>query len=371
MMKGTEKVKDVFESRDISNWTFGAVIVGIIILVLVIMLLLPFSINPIGRRGATIRSNSMEPVFARGDVVFLEEADTEEIEEGDVIAFGVSDADQEQYNYPEVIVHRVIDVDDGHLFDINTTLEEMGVEDDDSVHDHEDYNLTARFEEEGEELHENATFSWVHNEWRIDNVDDEYTIEEKEDRLEIYEAYPGPTLFETQGDAEDDPDPFLTREENVIGQYTGSEIPYIGLLFLFANTPSGMATLAMVVVLFLIAIYFPWHIDKKEERMQAMRYLKDGINDTKQAIQSIDISSRTPAGSRSVDDNIVMQMKGSGKATIKRKGGPEESEPSPSFGEENIILSCKKDGRPSVEVKKEEKVEPESEIAEEGIEREA
>lgn len=369
MMKGTEKVKDIFESRDISNWTFGAVIVGIIILVLVIMLLLPFSINPIGRRGATVRSNSMEPVFARGDVVFLEEADPEEIEEGDVIAFAVSDADQEQYNYPEVVVHRVIDVDDGHLFNINTTLEEMGVEDDDSVHDHDDF--TARFEEEGEELHENATFALVNNEWRIDNVDDEYTIEEKEDRMQIYEAYPGPILFETQGDAETNPDPFLTREENVIGLYTGSEIPYIGLLFLFANTPSGMATLAMVVALFLIAIYFPWHIDKKEERMQALRFLKDGINDTKQAIRSIDTSSGTPAGSRSTDDNIVMQMKDGGKATIKRKGGPEEREPTPSFGEENIILCNKKDGRPSVEVKKEEKVEPESEIAEEDIEREA
>jgi len=76
-MKGTEKLRNLFEYRDISNWTFVAVVVGIVILLLAIMLLLPFSVNPIGRRSATVRSNSMEPVFVRGDVVLLEEADLE------------------------------------------------------------------------------------------------------------------------------------------------------------------------------------------------------------------------------------------------------------------------------------------------------
>jgi len=331
-MKGTKKLKNLIEYRDISRFTFGAVVVGIIILLLAIMLLLPFSVNPIGRRTATVRSNSMEPVFARGDVVFLQEADPQEIEEGDVIAFGVSERDQEQYNYPEIVIHRVIEVEDGHLFDIDYTLDELDVEDGDSVQNYE--NITTRFDEEGVSLDEEANVTLSNGEWWITVANQrQYRIEENGGRIEIHEAYPGPIRFETQGDAEPNPDPFMTREDNVIGQYTGSEIPMIGLVFLFANTMEGMFTLSLVFALIFVAVYYPWHIDKKEERYSAMNTLGSGVTSLHRRLTEIQeaMGETATAVGESVSGLMVSRTTEGKIADVQRKA-QEETRP------ENIMM---------------------------------
>ena len=258
-MKGKEKLKDLFQYRDISNWSFGAVIVGLIILSLVIMLLLPFSINPIGRRGATIRSNSMEPTFSRGDVVFLQEADPQEVEEGDVIALAVPERWQQQHGYPEIVVHRVIEV------------------------------------------------------------------EEDEDT--------GRIRFRTQGDAEDNEDPFLTPSENVVGKYTGTSIPQVGLVFLFANTLVGMTTLSLVFILFVIAVYFPWHIDKKEERYEAMSTLGSGVTSLHRRLNEIQeaMGDTASAVGESVSGLMVSRTADGNIASIRRES-KDETRP------ENIMM---------------------------------
>jgi len=260
-MKGKKrtKLKNLFEYRDISNWTYGAVIAGIIVIALVIMLLLPFSINPIGRRGATVRSNSMEPTFSRGDVVFLQEADPQEIEEGDVIAFAVPERWQQDHGYPEIVMHRVTEV-----------------------------------------------------------IEDEDT---------------GRVRFRTQGDAENNEDPFITPEQNVIGEYTGTAIPQIGLVFLFANTLIGMTTLALVFALIVIAVYFPWHIDKKEERYSAMNTLGSGVTSLHKRLTEIQEAmgdTATTVG-ESISGLMVSRTTEGNIAGIQRKS-PEETSP------ENIMM---------------------------------
>ena len=57
-----------------------------------------------------VASSSMSPFLNFGDIVVLRGIDPEEIEVGDVIAFNVAPRFQQQYNYPPVIIHRVVEV---------------------------------------------------------------------------------------------------------------------------------------------------------------------------------------------------------------------------------------------------------------------
>ena len=85
-------------------------IVVMVILSSAVLVFLPFELNPFGRRATVIRSESMQPTFGRGDVILLKDMDVEDIQEGDVIAVNVPGYYQENYGYPQTVVHRVVDV---------------------------------------------------------------------------------------------------------------------------------------------------------------------------------------------------------------------------------------------------------------------
>ena len=53
---------------------------------------------------------SMEPVLHAGDLILIENVQTSEVQEGDVIVFTIPSAVREHYNYPAVVAHRVIEV---------------------------------------------------------------------------------------------------------------------------------------------------------------------------------------------------------------------------------------------------------------------
>jgi len=261
-----------------------------------------------------------------------------------VIAYGVSDYDQERYNYPEIVIHRVTEVHDGHMFNIDYTLDELGVDDGDSVQNYE--TITTRFDEEGVSLEEEANITLSNGEWWITvGGQKQYRIEQDEVRMEIHEAYPGPIRFETQGDAESNPDPFMTREENVIGKYTGRNIPYIGLVFLFANTMQGMFTLSLVFILIVIAVYFPWHIDKKEERYSAMNTLGSGVTSLHKRLTEIQeaMGETASAVGESVSGLMVSRTTEGNIGAIRRMP-QEETRP------ENIMMRREESEPEDVEV---------------------
>jgi len=93
-------------------------IVVIAVLSSTILVFLPFGLNPFSRRATVIRSESMQPTFGRGDVIFLKDTDVEEVREGNVVAVNVPGYYQENYGYPPTIVHRVVDVStiDGEIY---------------------------------------------------------------------------------------------------------------------------------------------------------------------------------------------------------------------------------------------------------------
>ncbi len=98
-------------------------IVVMVILSSTVLVFLPFGLNPFGRRATVIRSESMQPTFGRGDVIFLKDMDVEEVREGDVVAVNVPGYYQENYGYPPTVVHRVVDVS---TIDGETYLETRG-----------------------------------------------------------------------------------------------------------------------------------------------------------------------------------------------------------------------------------------------------
>lgn len=68
----------------------------------------------------TIVGKSMEPEFRQGDFIVLKQVLPQQVKEGDVIIFETPTIIREQYNYPPIIIHRVIKItrgnDDGITF---------------------------------------------------------------------------------------------------------------------------------------------------------------------------------------------------------------------------------------------------------------
>lgn len=56
----------------------------------------------------TVVSKSMEPEFRQGDFIVFKQVLPQQVKEGDVIVFEVPTMIREQYNFPPMIVHRVI-----------------------------------------------------------------------------------------------------------------------------------------------------------------------------------------------------------------------------------------------------------------------
>ncbi|SFL88071.1 signal peptidase I SipW [Salibacterium qingdaonense] len=74
-------------------------------------------------------------------------------------------------------------------------------------------------------------------------------------------------VYETKGDNNDaaDMDPVL--DTNVVGEYTGFTIPYVGYFIEFANSPTGALVLLVTpgVIIFLYGILSIWRELKKLE----------------------------------------------------------------------------------------------------------
>ncbi|MFW6040970.1 MAG: signal peptidase I, partial [Thermoplasmatota archaeon] len=194
--------------NDRSLLKIGIFIVVVIILLSIVVLFFPFELNPYGRRATIVRSDSMQPVMGRGDIVLLSEKDPESIEEGDIIAVSVPEHYQENYGYPPTIIHRVMEI----------------------------------------------------------------------------EEVQGQLYFNTKGDDNTQRDIFRTSSRNVIGYYTDTRIPSIGLLFMFANSIMGMLTLFSAFILIVIAVYFPWYLEKKEEEHETIERLRKGLGKIEEAI---------------------------------------------------------------------------------------
>ncbi|GGG21569.1 signal peptidase I [Paenibacillus abyssi] len=60
---------------------------------------------------AAVPSRSMEPVLHIGTLILVEKADVRQLGEGDIVVVEVPGLVQERYNYPSLIVHRIVRVD--------------------------------------------------------------------------------------------------------------------------------------------------------------------------------------------------------------------------------------------------------------------
>ncbi len=59
---------------------------------------------------------SMEPTLKAGNIITIDEVLPRDVKVGDIIAFDVPDAVREYYNYPPVVAHRVLEVNDNSGF---------------------------------------------------------------------------------------------------------------------------------------------------------------------------------------------------------------------------------------------------------------
>lgn len=64
-----------------------------------------------------ISGKSMEPEFRAGDLIFIKSISASEVKENDIIVFEVPSLVREHYNYPQIVAHRVIEINqrDGQI----------------------------------------------------------------------------------------------------------------------------------------------------------------------------------------------------------------------------------------------------------------
>jgi signal peptidase len=142
----------------------GGLITGYLLLVAFSGMLMPISV---------VRSESMLPAIAKGDLIALQAPVITSLGVGDVIVF------QAPPGYPSPMIHRIVD-------------------------------------------------EWVQND---------------------------ATYFRTKGDNNPVPDSFSIPATNVIAEYTGIRVPYVGYLVLFIQTPQGTIVFVGLVVLWLAYEY--------------------------------------------------------------------------------------------------------------------
>ena len=83
------------------------------------------------------------------------------------------------------------------------------------------------------------------------------------------------TVYQTKGDNNDAPDSQPLLAENIVGEYTGFTIPYLGKMMSFANSQLGAVLLLIVpgVLLILYSAFTIWRtlgefVDNKEAEVQ-------------------------------------------------------------------------------------------------------
>lgn len=240
-------------------WPTVVAVVGILLVVIFIMIS--------GGRMAIVRSNSMDPVFVRGDVAMLEPVEPEEIEEGDIIGLRVPERFQEEYGYPSRVMHRVTEIE------------------------------------------------------RSEDGEIEY--------------------LRTKGDAREEKDIFRTPPENIIGRHTGTTIPYIGLIPLFARTTTGMLVLSISFMLIVTGSYLPWHMTRKEERSKAMTTLGGGLDTLHRRLTDIEDAVGNAAGAVSDSaSGLIVSRTANGNIDGIKQTSSSETEP------ENIMMK-RQDSDPS------------------------
>lgn len=74
-----------------------------------VMPLVP-GLRNLGARVMVVASGSMRPFLNLGDIVVLTGVNPEDVKVGDVIAFNVAPRFQQQYSYPPIVTHRVVEV---------------------------------------------------------------------------------------------------------------------------------------------------------------------------------------------------------------------------------------------------------------------
>lgn len=84
-------------------------IVGAVLFMNYVMPMVP-GLNTLGARYMIVASTSMIPFLNMGDIVATTGVSPTDIKVGDVITFNVAPRFQEQYNYPSVVTHRVVEV---------------------------------------------------------------------------------------------------------------------------------------------------------------------------------------------------------------------------------------------------------------------
>lgn len=89
----------------------------------------------------------------------------------------------------------------------------------------------------------------------------------------VYEPpkpYPSPTMhrivnkwvegnvvyFQTKGDNNDSPDSYRITASNIIAEYTGIRIPFLGYIIIYIQTPLGITVFIGVIALWVIYTYF-------------------------------------------------------------------------------------------------------------------
>ncbi|WP_018930472.1 signal peptidase I SipW [Gracilibacillus lacisalsi] len=77
----------------------------------------------------------------------------------------------------------------------------------------------------------------------------------------------------TEGDNNDGPDMEPVLSENIVGQYTGIHLPYVGYITNFANTKQGLALLFIVPGVFLLiySVISIWQALKQLDSQQRER----------------------------------------------------------------------------------------------------
>ena len=97
------------------------------------------------------------------------------------------------------------------------------------------------------------------------------------------------TRYITRGDKNAQDDPYRTLQKNVVGRYTGVEIPFLGAIVLFLQAPAGLITMGALLLCMLMFDSNSGQISKEQQkRTDFLLTILDIDNMTDQSELSVD-----------------------------------------------------------------------------------
>ena len=97
------------------------------------------------------------------------------------------------------------------------------------------------------------------------------------------------TRYVTRGDKYAQDDPYKTLQKNVVGRYTGVEIPFLGAIVLFLQAPAGLITMGALLLCMLMFDSNSGQISKEQQkRTDFLLTILDIDNMTDQSELSVD-----------------------------------------------------------------------------------